>query len=239
MLAAMYKQLALDLTLDDNHTFQNYWPHANQELIDAIHYYLKTTFPSLIFITGATSSGKTHILKAIHEALKLQKKTVIRFSMTDLISISPNILDGVEHLDFIIIDDIDVIKNDAAWQEALFHCYNRSQDKQCQWIVSAKEAPNQLSMTLKDLQSRLSHGITWALKPLNDETKSKILQLRAHMLGLELPNHVADYLIHHYERNMQSQIQRLETLEKESLSTLRKITIPFIKEMVSHETIKD
>jgi DnaA family protein len=235
----MFKQLPLDLILDDTYTFQNYWPHANQELIDAIHHYLKTQFPSLLFITGAACSGKTHILKAIHEALKQQKKSVIRFSMADLLSISPNILDGLEQLDCMIIDDIDAIKNHPAWQEALFHCYNRSQDKKCQWIVSAKEAPNQLSMTLKDLQSRLSHGVTWPLKPLNDETKSKILQLRAQMLGLELSDHVADYLIHHYERDMQSQIQRLDILDKASLASTRKITIPFIKEIVSYKIIKD
>jgi DnaA family protein len=236
MVMTVFKQLALDLVLDDTYTFENYWPHANQELIDTIHHYFNTQFPLLLFITGGSSCGKTHILKATHEALKKMKKAVISFSMTDLIDITPNILDGIEQLDYIIIDDIDAIQNHPAWQEALFHCYNRSQDKQCRWIVSAKEAPNHLSMTLKDLQSRLSHGITFALKPHHDESKAKILQWRAKMLGLRLSDQVAYYLIQHYERDMHSQIQRLDFLEKASLATARKLTIPFIKEILSNQT---
>lgn len=234
----MFKQLALDLTLDDTYTFRNYWPEANRDLFEAIQHYLNIGFPPLLFIAGPTSSGKTHILKAINEALKEQKQTVISLSMRELIDVTPNILDGMEQLDTIIIDDIDAVANHPAWQEALFHCYNRSQDKKCKWIVSAKEAPSHLSMTLKDLQSRLSHGITWALKPMDDTTKSKLLQFRAHKLGLQLSDQIADYLIHHYSRDLQTQINNLEKLEKASLSSLRKITIPFIKQTLSPETCK-
>jgi len=228
----MFKQLALDLSLDDTFTFRNYWPEANNDLIQAIHHYLDTHLPPLLFITGPASSGKTHLLKAINEHLKENRQTVISLSMKDMLDVTPNILDGMEQLDTMIIDDIDAIANHPAWQEALFHCYNRSQDKQCKWIVSAKEAPAQLAFSLKDLQSRLSHGITWALKPLDDATKTKILQFRAHKLGLQLPDHVAEYLINHYARDMQTQINYLETLEKASLSSMRKITVPFIKEIL-------
>jgi hypothetical protein len=38
---------------------------------------------------------------------------------------------------------------------------------------------------------------------------------------------------------MQSQIQRLDILDKASLASTRKITIPFIKEIVSYKTIED
>jgi DnaA family protein len=234
----MFKQLALDLTLDDTYTFRNYWPELNSSLIEAIQHYVSTSFPPLLFITGPDSSGKTHLLKAINEALKEKKQTVISLSMQDMVDVTPNILDGMEQLDTIIIDDIDAIADNPAWQEALFHCYNRSQDKMCKWIVSAKEAPSQLPMTLKDLQSRLSHGITWALKPLDDQTKTNILQFRAHMLGLQLADNVADYLIQHYARDMQTQIDYLEQLEKASLSSMRKITIPFIKEILTPQASK-
>jgi DnaA family protein len=231
----MIKQLALDLTLDDTYTFQNFWPVANDALIHALKHYLENTLPPLMFLSGEPCSGKTHLLHACGEILKHNKQTVISLSMKDLASISPNILDGIEQLDCLLIDDIDAIADNHAWQEALFHCYNRCQDTGCHWIVSAQEAPQLLALTLKDLSSRLSHGITWALNPLSDTQKCDALVHRAKNTGLELSPSVAAYLIHHYPRDMCSQVARLEKLEQASMAACRKLTIPFIKTILETE----
>ncbi len=34
-------------------------------------------------------------------------------------------LQGLEQLDLVCVDDIHVIAGDRAWEEALFHCFNR------------------------------------------------------------------------------------------------------------------
>lgn len=229
----MHKQLTLNLALDDTYTFDNFWPIANEATLKALKHYLQHQLPTLIFLFGEKSSGKTHVLRACGEALKKNQQTVITLAMQDLITLSPNILDGLEHLDCIIIDDIDAIAGHTAWQEAFFHCYNRCLDTGCHWIVSATHAPQFLPLDLKDLTSRLSQGVTWALNPLSDQDKSAALIHRAKSTGLDLPVAVADYLIHHYARDMASQVHRLTQLEQASLAQGRKLTIPFIKTILN------
>ena len=231
----MIKQLALNLSLDDTYTFQNFWSATNEALVGALTHYLANTLPPLMFISGEHCSGKTHLLHACGEILKKKNQAVISLSMQDLSCFSPNILDGMEQLDCLLIDDIDAIADNHAWQEALFHCYNRCQDTGCCWIVSAQEAPQLLTLTLKDLVSRLSHGITWALHPLSDTQKCSALVHRAKNTGLDLLPSVAAYLIHHYPRDMCSQVARLEKLEQASMAACRKLTIPFIKTILATE----
>lgn len=230
----MSKQLALNISIDDQYTFDNFWPALNFEFIELINNFLQTQFPHLLSIIGEPATGKTHLMHAIADKLKAQHKTVMLLPMKELIHINPNILDGVEHMDFLMIDDIDAIKDHPNWQEALFHCYNRCQDKQCKWLITACESPTLLNLSLKDLQSRLSHGITWALKPMNDEQKHYILIFRANKLGLEMSQATANYLLNHYSRDLKKQMDNLNKLEQASLTYLKKLTIPFIKQTLSN-----
>lgn len=230
----MSTQLPLNLTIDDQYTLGNYWPDANTELLQLIDNFLATEFPHLLSIIGEPATGKSHLLHAIADQLKQQHKTVMLLPMQELIQINPNILEGVEHMDFLIIDDIDLIKDHPEWQEAFFHCYNRSQDKRCRWIVSSNASPALLNFPLKDLQSRLSHGISWSLKSITDQQKSDILIYRANKLGLEMTTAIANYLLNHYSRDLSEQMNYLNRLEKASLTHLRKLSIPFIKQHLAN-----
>jgi DnaA-homolog protein len=85
-------------------------------------------------------------------------------------------------------------------------------------------------MTLPDLASRLTWGMTFQLHALNDMQKIAALQLRARSRGIELPDEVAQYLIKQVPRDMHTLFAVLERLDEVSLQQQRRLTIPFVKE---------
>ena len=73
------------------------------------------------------------------------------------------------------------------------------------------------------------------LEPLDDVQKRDALRERARSLGLELAAGAADYLQRHYGRDLSGQLQRLETLDHASLAAGRRLTVPFIKQVLGAE----
>ena len=67
------------------------------------------------------------------------------------------------------------------------------------------------------------------LQQLSDKEKFQALRYRARQSGLELPENVADYLMQRYPRDMFGLFQRLAVLDKASMATKRRLTIPLVK----------
>ena len=86
---------------------------------------------------------------------------------------------------------------------------------------------------MADLKSRLAWGITIGLKELSDEHKQLVLQSRAQQMGMTLSGEACSYLLHHHSRTLKALLDTLEKLERASLAAHRKLTIPFIKEVLT------
>ena len=78
--------------------------------------------------------------------------------------------------------------------------------------------------------------MTLKLQNLNDEDKAEVLCLKSRGLGLELPLSVAQYLIHHYDRDLGLLMALLDRLDRASLAAQRKVTIPFVKSQLLAQT---
>jgi len=166
---------------------------------------------------------------ACHTAEPL-KRTAVYLPLADLISLSPVILEGMEHLNLVCVDNVEAIAGNKVWEEALFHLYNRIRQEQNTLIVAANTPPRQLTIKLPDLVSRLSWGGVFSVSELDDEGKAAAIAMRAKIRGFELTEEVAKYLVHHASRNMSDLCLMLERLDKASLMAQRKVTIPFIKQ---------
>ena len=80
--------------------------------------------------------------------------------------------------------------------------------------------------------SRLSWGQVYQLKALADDDKLKALQLRAQLSGFELPTEVGLFLLKRVNRDMKTLFSLLEKFETATLIEQRKLTIPFIKNIL-------
>jgi DnaA family protein len=85
---------------------------------------------------------------------------------------------------------------------------------------------------LPDLKSRLGWGPVFQLATLSDRDKQAALQMRARRRGLELGNEVAEYLLRRCPRDMDSLFSLLNQLDRASLVAQRRLTIPFVRELL-------
>jgi DnaA family protein len=176
--------------------------------------------------------GKSHLLHASSSYAAQLGKTSVSLSCAELKKLPVEVLDGLEQIDLICLDDIHLIAGDMCWQQAIFDLYNRVLEQNNYLIISGDESAQQLGISLPDLVSRLSWGLTEQLKQLDDEEKIIAIQYRATQRGLFLSDEVVKFLLNRLSRDMGSLIKSLDVLDKASIQEQRKITIPFIKEVL-------
>lgn len=145
---------------------------------------------------------------------------------------SPMILDNVESYPVVCLDNIEKVVNDSAWEEKLFILFNEMRERNHKLVITASCSPSQLDCQLKDLQSRLSSGLTFQLHHLSDTEKTQALMLRAQYRGLELPLDAAEYIIHRSPRDLHTLFNYLNKLDEASLAQQRRLTVPFIRSIL-------
>jgi DnaA family protein len=75
-------------------------------------------------------------------------------------------------------------------------------------------------------------SVVHQLKVLSEIEIISAIQLHADIRGFNLPIESANYLLKRVERNVSSLIEIIKILDYESLSKQRKLTIPFIKNIL-------
>lgn len=226
-------QLPLGVGLRDDATFANYLPNGNATLVDRLRAQLDETGEPFLFLWGGADVGRSHLLQAAcHEASDRDKRALY-LPLEELGHFPPHILEDIERLDLVAIDDLDRVLGRKRWEEALFHCFNRLRDAGKRLVIAASASPRQLDIGLPDLASRLTWGMTFHVKPLDDDGRVEALKLRARGRGMQLPDEVARYILHRGPRRLSELFEALETLDRASLSAQRKLTIPFVKQALN------
>jgi DnaA family protein len=228
----MITQLTLRVQLRDNATFENFYVGDNETLVQYLQGAIHSEIGSFIYLWGNYGSGRSHLLQACCHQSNHQDLSSIYLSLSQAAQLSPDLFESIEALDLICIDDIDAIAGNLPWEEALFHCYNRIQQANARLVIAADKPPTFASFKLRDLTSRFSSGIIFQVKPLTDEQKLVVLQLRAKIRGINLSSRVTQFLLNHYQRDTTALFEVLEKLDQASLSAKRKLTIPFVKEIL-------
>ena len=230
-------QIPLDIKLNDIFSFENFFTGPNAELLDCLVNLSSSSSqvndPRFIYLWGGNGVGKTHLMQALCRSFSQQGLAAMYIPFKEKSQIDVHVLDNVESLSLLVVDDINEIAGDLAWEEAMFHCYNRIREtSHCRLLVTGNVAPNELDLSLADLSSRLGWGLVFANKPLDDADKIEVLILRASSRGLELTDEVAIYLLNNCPRELNYLLGLLDKLDNASLVSKRKITIPFLKTII-------
>lgn len=222
------RQLPLRIGLRDSATFANFLPAANAQALFA----LQQQQEPFLYLWGASGSGKSHLLQAACHAVTETGGSAVYLPLEELSQMPAEMLDGMEHMQIVCIDEIDSIAGNSAWEQALFHLYNRLRDSGNRLVVAGNASPTMLGISLPDLVSRLGWGPVYQLQPLTDEEKAEALCLRASQRGMDMPPEVASYLLNRASRDMQALFALLDELDEVSLAAQRKLTIPFVREVI-------
>lgn len=237
------QQLSLGVSLRDDATFANFFQSCgegegqesgNRQIVDLLRAFASgDNAEPCIYLWGESGSGVTHLLQAVCQGAEIARRGFQYLPLADLIDGDPELMvEGLEFLDLVCIDDLHLIEGRRNWQTALFHLYNRLRDSGRQLLLGARKSPRGLALELADLQSRLQWGLTFQLHPLSDDDKLAALRQRSKLRGFDLSEDVAHYILHRAPRDTRALFSCLELLDRASLQAQRKITIPFVKQVL-------
>jgi DnaA family protein len=169
----------------------------------------------MVYLWGAPGSGKSYLLAAWAHACRTRGMTV-DFS-------------GQQAAQAVIADQVESWS--TAQQHAGFAAFNRVREAGGLWLAAGSVAPAELPL-MPELQTRLGWGLVFQMQALDDAEKRAALAQHAETLGFRLEPQMADYLLNHTARDMQSLLRVLEALDRFSLETQRPITLPLLRQLL-------
>lgn len=229
----MSVQLTLPLRLRDDATFANFYVGSNAVSLQALSHFIHNSSASYCYLWGHTGVGRSHLLQACcHEAHHAGLRTAY-IPLADIDHLSPSIFDDLENMHLVCIDDVDRIAGNTLWEESLFHLFNRIHAQQHKLLITASTVPHELKLKLRDLTSRLSSGLLFQIQAVSDPERLLALQFRAKLRGLDISDEVGQFLLHRVKREWSSLFHALEKLDQASLTKQKKLTIPFVKQVLA------
>ncbi len=225
-------QLTLSLSSKDEATFEDFYAGKNTEIVTELKKVASGHGEKIIYLCAQRGQGVSHLLQAICHEASVHHLSSVYLPLGHLLGMSKEALSDLEALDIICIDEIEAIAGHAQWEEAIFHLYNRVRDAGGRIIVAGHDLPKAINLQLPDLVSRLSWGVLYQLVSLEDNEKLIALNMRAKRRGMTLPDDVGKYLLTHCPRHMNTLFAALDALDKASLAAQRRLTIPFVKEIL-------
>lgn len=226
-------QLSLPVALDDEATFDSFFRADQPILAGLVEQLRRLDQPDAelcIFLWGDESSGRSHLLQAACHHFISQGMSAQYLPLADLAEMPPSqLLADLEQQPLLCLDDLDAVASDPAWQEALFHLFNRSRELGHRLVFAARMPPRQLPLSLEDLRTRLEWGLVFHLPSLDDEAKLALLQWCSLRRGLKLERDVAEYILRRAPRRLAELLEVLARLDRESLLRQRRLTIPFVR----------
>jgi len=228
----MSHQLSLNLQLRDDATLSSFYPGDNHQALMAVSTFAEDQGEPFLYLWGKEGVGRSHLLQAVCHAATERGLSALYLPLGTQNELFPEFLEGTETLPLVCIDDIHFIAGNRVWEEALFHLFNRIRMENGRLLMAGDLPPAKLKLGLPDLKSRLSWGVVYQLHALTDEQKLSALQMRASCRGLQLDKTVGRFLLNRCPRNMVELFQTLEVLDRASLTEQRRLTIPFVKQIL-------
>ena len=184
------KKIVLEDKISPKYTFDNFVVgHSNREsqaaaLSCAIS---PGEFFNPLFIYGNSGLGKTHLIHAIGNYVKQNtpNKKVLYIYSEDFINLIVNsirdksieeVKNAIEEADYLLIDDIQRLKQGERSQEIFFNLYNNLYSKGKQIVITSDIHPSELKGIENRLISRFNSGLSVGIDSPEFETSLAILE---------------------------------------------------------------
>lgn len=229
-------QIPLPLYLPQHLRFENFEVLPRSvEIVQALRSFAEGSsaapgHPARLFIAGECGSGKSHLSVAVLRAAASVGFDVALIPLRLWKERPPGMIEGMERADLICIEDIDAIAGQRGWEESLVFMIEASIRRKARLLASARKQPARIPFGLADLRSRLNASTVYRLPELDDEGRARALRRHAMDRGIDLSDEIIAYLFSRYRRDMPSLMALLERLDRRSLGTRRRLTVPFVRE---------
>ena len=196
-----------------------------------------------LFIYGGVGLGKTHLLQAIgHEILTrrpgvdLIYTTTEKFTNEVIKAIQQNRINEFHEyyrtVEVLLIDDIQFLAGKERTQEEFFHTFNALYDKNHQIVITSDRPPKELQGIADRLRSRFEMGLLADIQPPDLETRIAILQKKAEVEHVSIPQEVINYVAGHSFNNIRELEGSLVRLVAVASLQNREITLEVAREVL-------
>ena len=231
------KQLALDIGLAPVPTLARFFPGPNEAVLQHLRLAVESDNGGALraavpmYLWGESGCGKTHLLKAVREALRERGLAV---GWLDASSAQPPAFE--ESWAAVLLDDVHLYT--CAQQAMAFNWFVNATSPATgtpRWVLAAGSLPPADLPLRDDLRSRLGWGHVFQLHLPDETARRAVLRQEADARGIFLGDDVMDYMLRRFSRDLGSLMQLLDELDAFALRTQRAITIPLLKTMLESE----
>ncbi len=243
------RKFEVESNLNPSYTFDNFIEGDCNRLARAAGYAVAnkpglTAYNPLLIFSGV-GLGKTHILQAIGNEIKLNspKKAVLYVSSERFINqfveavrkgTVNDFMNFYQMIDVLLVDDIQFLAGKEKTQDNFFHVFNHLRQSGKQIVLASDRAPNDMEGMEERLLSRFRWGLNAHLQSPDYGTRKQILKSKMYTNGIELPEEVVDYIAHNINTNIRELEGALISLLAQSSLNRREVDIELARSMLKH-----
>ncbi len=206
-----------------------------------------------LFLYGGVGLGKTHLMHAIAWELTTAReanggypvtvaymsaeKFMYRFITALRSQSTMEFKEQHRSVDVLMVDDLQFLIGKDNTQEEFFHTFNALVDAGKQIVVSADKSPSDLSGLEDRLRTRLSCGMVADLHATTFELRISILEAKAQLAGVPVPDKVMEFLAHKITSNVRELEGALNRLLAQANLFGRPVTLEATQEVL-HDILK-
>ena len=201
-----------------------------------------------LFIYGGVGLGKTHLMHAAGNLIKVNKSDARvayvhseRFVSDMVKALETGSMEKFKNyyrsLDALLIDDIQFFAGKNQSQEEFFHTFNTLLEISSQIILTSDKFPKEINNLQERLTSRFESGLTVRIDPPELETRVAILKNKARKNKIALNDDVAFMVAKRIRSNVRELEGALHRLAASARFSNREIDIELAKETLQDLTL--
>lgn len=201
----------------EDYTFGNFIVGESNKFAYAACYAIATLSESVdynpLFLYGPSGLGKTHLLFAITNNLKMQKPDIriVYKKGEEFINEMVNALkegtmnyfrERYRFADVLLIDDIQFIAGKVSIQEEFFHTFSALFESGKKIIMTSDRPPKEIHPLEERLRTRFEWGLLADIQPPSEELRTAIIKQKAEQLNIFIPEDAIEFLSNSLHKNI-------------------------------------
>lgn len=166
-----------------------------------------------LFIYGESGVGKTHLINAIANEIKITKPNMkILFATAE--AFCNDMLEAMKDknmrefhtkyrsVDVLLLDNLTFISGKYMLQEELFHVLEELLNNGSQVVLGADKLPKDIDIITDNLRNRLSSGVLANIQQPEADTRVEIVKNKLKQLDMEIPYDIIEFIAEKLKDNL-------------------------------------